>query len=78
MVEISVKDATHDDAQYPSRREIEYFGIDFFTSEKHQRTFMSAIVASAFSMGATGKLDYAWKALAKRTRNSKFFAARKK
>ena len=62
--EVSVTGATHDDAQEPSMFALSALGVDPYTSPEHQRLFTAAIAATAFSLGATGKLDYAWTALA--------------
>lgn len=62
FAEVSVRGATHDDAQGPSMFSLTTFGFDPYTSEERQRTFAAAITASAFSIAATGTLDYAWSA----------------
>ncbi len=78
MAEFSLKDASHEDAQYPSVRALKYFGIDPFTSTKIQERFMHSIVLSAFSLAATGELDYAWNALASEVSAGHFLNARRK
>lgn len=61
--EVSVRGATHDDAQNPSMYSLSAFGFDPFTSRDKQEVFTAALVATAFSLGATGKLDFAWQAM---------------
>lgn len=51
VAEISVWDADHDDAQ---------FSLDVDTPNEQQLGFVSALTAAAFSLAATGRLDYAW------------------
>jgi pimeloyl-ACP methyl ester carboxylesterase len=62
MLEVTFKDATHDDAQYPSRFQLKAFGFDPFTDEEKQKKFTAAIVASAFSFANFGNVDFAYKA----------------
>ncbi len=52
VAEVSIRNAIHEDAQYPSH--------DAQTTEEHQISFASAMTVSALSLAATGKLDYAW------------------
>ena len=50
--EISIKDAAHEDAQYPAD-----VGL---ATEELQVTFVSALTAAALSLSANGNFDYAW------------------
>jgi pimeloyl-ACP methyl ester carboxylesterase len=59
FLEVSVKGATHDDAQSPSMFAISAMGIDPFTEEKRQRHFESAILASAISILHSDSLSLA-------------------
>ncbi len=68
--EISIKDASHEDAQYPSH--------SLQVTEELQITFVSALTASAMSLAATGKLDYAWASFEDAFRDGKFFNERRK
>ena len=68
--EVSIKDATHGDAQFPSE-----FAQ---TTEELQVTFVSALTSAAFSLASTGKFDYAWTSFGDVLKNGKFFNARKK
>lgn len=68
MAEISVRGATHDDAQYPSMFSLAAFGFDPYTSRDKQRLFAAAITLTSISIAAKGNLDYAWKALADEVR----------
>jgi len=78
MAEISIRGATHDDAQYPSRRSLQYFGFDPFTSVDKQEKFKAAITTTAFSLGANGNLHYAWKSFGADIKQGSFFNAKKK
>ena len=70
IAEISIKDATHEDAQFPSG-----FAL---TTEALQITFVSALTSAAFSLSSTGKFDYAWASFGDVLENGKFFNAKKK
>lgn len=70
IAEVSIKDATHEDAQYPSE-----FGL---TTEELQVTFVSAITSAAFSLSSTGTFDYAWTSFSDVIENGKFFDAKRK
>jgi pimeloyl-ACP methyl ester carboxylesterase len=65
MGEVSVRGATHDDAQQPSMFALSTLGVDPFTTPEKQDTFTAAITATAFSLAATGGLDYVWKIVRK-------------
>ena len=60
VAEISIKDAVHEDAQYPAEFPFQLFGGDTAGVEERQITFLSALTAAAISFSATGKFDYAW------------------
>ena len=62
--EISIKGATHDDAQFPSMYSLHAFGIDPFTSTPQRLMFLKAITATVFSVSAGGNLNFAWSNLA--------------
>jgi len=68
--EVSIKGATHEDAQYPS-----YFSL---ATEEMQITFVSALTSAAFSLSSTGKFDYAWTSFGDVIQNGKFINAKKK
>ena len=69
VAEISIRDATHEDAQYPS---------DASSSEASQISFVSALTSAAFSLSATGRLDYAWTSFGEALENGRFFNGRRK
>lgn len=52
VAEVSIKDATHEDAQFPA----EIVG----DPDEGQLGFVSALTSAAFSLSSTGKSDYAW------------------
>lgn len=56
IIEVSIRDAEHEDATFS----MEMTGI---TGE--QLTFISTLTAAAFSLAATGKSDYAWTGFSK-------------
>lgn len=78
IAEVSIKDATHEDAQYPDESALQMFASDAGTTEELQITFVSALTSAAFSLSATGKFDYAWTSFAEVFKNGKFFNAKKK
>lgn len=63
VFEVSVTDAHHEDAEFPYDS-----GLGLFEGSQatrpHQITFAAALVSGAFSIGFTGKLDYAWDSFA--------------
>jgi pimeloyl-ACP methyl ester carboxylesterase len=75
IAEVSIRNASHEDAQYPFEHTLQMFGIESHTNEESQITFVSALTSAAFSLSSTGKFDYAWASFSE---NGKFFNARKK
>ena len=78
IAELSIKDAVHEDAQYPTERPVRPVADSPIATEQAQITFVSALTAGAFSLTATGTFDYAWRSFANAFRDEKFFNARKK
>ncbi len=78
VAEVSVKDATHEDAQYPSQTALENAGVDPDTTEALQLTFVSALTATAFSLSATRTLDYAWTSFGDAIKGGKLLNPKKK
>jgi len=78
IVEISIRNASHEDAQYPSEYALQASGIDPYVTEDLQITFASALTAAAFSLSSTGKFDYAWQSFADSLESGRLFNARKK
>ena len=78
VAQLSIRGATHDDAQYPSEHALQNDGVDPETSEAAQLAFTSAIAASAFSLAATGTFDYAWASFARAFAEGRFFNERRK
>ena len=76
--EISIRDTVHEDAQYPKQRTLRLFEEDPEDTEEAQIAFVSALTASAFSLAATGNLDYAWNSFENAFKNGTFFNARRK
>lgn len=78
MAEVSIRDAAHEDAQYPAELPRRFFSFGQPDSEEMQITFVSALTAAAFSLGATGKIDYAWASFGEAIKNGRIVNAKKK
>jgi Alpha/beta hydrolase family len=76
--EISIRDTLHEDAQYPNEHTLRAFEDDPDDTEEAQIAFVSALAASAFSLAATGNIDYAWNSFENGFKNGTFFNARRK
>ncbi len=75
--EVSIRGAGHGDAQYPAEIPVKFFSSEPDTEEQ-QITFVSALTAAAFSLGATGKFDYAWASFSDAIKNGRIFNVKKK
>ncbi|HYC46873.1 MAG TPA: alpha/beta fold hydrolase [Burkholderiales bacterium] len=78
IAEVSIRNASHEDAQYPSQSSLDNFGIDPYTSEEAQMMFSAAIVSAALSLSATGGFEQAWSTFAPAIQTGQLFNARKK
>ncbi len=78
IAEISIRDASHEDAQYPSEFSLQNFGFDPETTEELQVTFVSALTSAAFSLSATRTFDYAWASFSDYFKADKFYNAKRK
>ena len=78
VAEISIRDAVHEDAQYPAEFPLQLFSSEPPRSEALQITFVSALTAAALSLFATGKFDYAWASFGDAIKNGRIFNAKKK
>ena len=76
--EISIRDTVHEDAQYPNQHTLRAFEDDPDDTEEAQITFVSALTASAFSLAATGSIDYGWNSFENGLKKGIFFNARRK
>ena len=76
--EVSIRDAVHEDAQYPDERTLRAFQDRPLAAEEAQITFASALTAAAFGLAATGGFDYTWISFEEAIRNGKFFKTRRK
>ena len=76
--EISIRDTMHEDAQYPNQSTLRAFQDSPDDTEEAQITFVSALTASAFSLAATGGLDYGWNSFENGLKKGIFFNARRK
>ena len=78
IAEVSIRDASHEDAQFPLEPAPQEPGTDSSTTEELQITFVSALTSAAFSLGHTGNLDFAWASFGDAIANGKFFDALRK
>ena len=78
IAEVSIKDAAHEDAQFPAEIVPQIFGADSAPTEELQITFVSALTSAAFSLAATGRLDYAWASFSDAFATGKLYNPRKK
>jgi pimeloyl-ACP methyl ester carboxylesterase len=78
IAEVSIWDASHEDAQFPLEPAPQEPGTDSSASEELQITFVSALTSAVFSLGHTGNFDYAWASFGDAIENGKFFDALKK
>ena len=78
IAELSIRDAVHQDGQYPSDYALENYGYDPDTTEELQITFVSALTVGALSLGVSGTFDSAWKSFNVMFQKGKFFNPRKK
>ena len=76
--EVSIKDAVHEDAEYPAELQIQLFSIEPSATESLQITFVSALTSAAFSLATTGKFDYAWTSYGDAIKNGSMINAKKK
>jgi pimeloyl-ACP methyl ester carboxylesterase len=78
IAEVSIRDASHEDAQFPLEPAPQKPGTDSSATEELQITFVSALTSAAFSLAHTGNFDYAWTSFGDAIENGKFFDALKK
>lgn len=78
IAEVSIRDASHEDAQFPLEPAPQEPGTDSAATEELQITFVSALTSAAFSLGHTGNFDYAWRSFSDAIKNGKFFDVKKK
>lgn len=78
IIEVSITGAHHEDAQFPLELAPQGIGTVSYTTEELQITFASALTAAAFSLGFTGRLDYAWTSFGDAIQNRKVFDALRK
>jgi len=62
VAEVSIRDASHEDAQFPTGGQLPPSG-GALASDAAQITFASLLTATAFSLAANGRLDYVWASL---------------
>jgi pimeloyl-ACP methyl ester carboxylesterase len=78
IAEVSIRDAVHEDAQYPAELPMRWFTSESSSTEALQITFVSALTSAAFSLTTTGKFDYAWASFGDAIKNGRIFNAQRK
>jgi pimeloyl-ACP methyl ester carboxylesterase len=78
VAEISIRDASHEDAQFPLEPAPQEPGTDSTATEELQITFVSALTSAAFSLAYTGNLEYAWASFGDGIAKGRFFDVKKK
>jgi pimeloyl-ACP methyl ester carboxylesterase len=78
ITEISIKDASHEDAQYRAEYPVQLFASSAPDTEELQITFVSALTSAAFSLASTGKLDFAWGSFSDAIKNGRIFNPKRK
>jgi pimeloyl-ACP methyl ester carboxylesterase len=76
--ELSIRDASHEDAQFPSETALQNVGMDPDTTEELQLTFAAAITSAALSLASTGTFEQAWQTFEPAFKSGRFFGAKKK
>jgi len=78
IAEVSIRDATHEDGQFPSEFSLHNFGFDPDTNQDSQLAFVSALTAAAMSLVTTGTFERAWMTFRPAVEKGQFFNPRKK
>ena len=78
IAEVSIRDASHEDAQFPLEPAPQEPGTDPIATVELQITFVSALTAAAFSLAHTGNFDFAWTSFGDAIAKGKFFDVLKK
>jgi dienelactone hydrolase len=78
VAEFSIRNAGHDDGQYPSETALRNNGIDPGVNEEAQITFTAALTAAALSLASTGSMDYAWQSYTVHFDSGRFIDAKRK
>jgi hypothetical protein len=78
IAEISIRDAHHEDAEFPLDPAPQAPGTESAATEEMQITFVSALTASALSLAHTGNFDFAWTSFGEAIATGRFFGALRK
>ena len=78
VAEVSIRDAAHEDAQYPSDQAIQSGAPDPNATEELQVTFVSALTAAAMSLAATATFEWAWASFRPALQSGRLFDPKKK
>lgn len=76
VTEVSIKGAVHEDGQFAINSGLA--GLMSDATEVMQVTFVSVLTSAAFSLGATGRFDYAWTSFRDSIDNGKLVGAKRK
>ena len=77
LAEVSVRNATHNDAQIPTIDKI-LWGMDFKTHPNRQKIFLRNIIVGAFSLIQNNPLDLSWKDFRYQKKLGKLFQLKRK
>jgi hypothetical protein len=78
IAEISIRGASHEDAEFPLEPAPRWPETDSQATEELQITFVSALTSAALSLAYTGNFDYAWASYRGAIKDGRFFDALKK
>ena len=78
IAEVSIKGASHEDAQYPAEFPVQLFASESSDTEEFKITFVSALTSAALSLSFTGNFDYAWASFGDAIKNGKLFNPKRK
>jgi pimeloyl-ACP methyl ester carboxylesterase len=78
IAEVSIRGASHEDAQYPADFPLQLFAGEPSATEVLQITFVSALTSAAFSLASTGRFDYAWTSFGDAINSGRIINAKKK
>jgi predicted esterase len=73
IAEVTIKDAHHEDGEFPMEEAPDSAG-----TEALRITFVSALTSGAFSLGFTGRSDYAWTSFGDALKNGRMMDALRK
>ena len=72
VFEISMREASHEDGQYPSQAVVDGSGVDSYVTEEGQVAFVSALTASVLSLSSTASFEQAWRSFDEGLKSGRF------